>query len=225
MTRRLVIWDVDGTLVDSQAAIVHSMTQAFAAVSLPAPSRARMLSIVGLSLERAMADLVPEQDATMHRRLAEAYREAYGDNRKTQGAAVESPFYPGIQKVLDQLRDDPGIVMGVATGKSRRGLDMVIETHGLVDYFATLHCADDHPSKPHPAMLHAALAAVEVPASAAVMIGDTRFDMEMAHAAGMSALGVSWGYHPPEHLAAADAIVHQAEDLPPAIATLWERGG
>jgi phosphoglycolate phosphatase len=112
--------------------------------------------------------------------------------------------------------------LGVATGKSRRGLDILLDKHGLRDYFITAQCADVHPSKPHPAMLQAALAETGIAAKNAVMIGDTQFDMEMAGAAGVHAIGVTWGYHEVDRLVCADYIANDFVQIPSILNTLWQ---
>lgn len=199
--RRLVVFDVDGTLVDSQAQILAAMSAAFAEIGRPAPARAEALAVVGLSLPLALARLAPDLDARGLDRAVAAYKAAFAELRGTAGA----PLYPGARAALERLAARPGVVLGVATGKSRRGLEHVLDRHGLCGMFATLQCADDHPSKPHPAMLAAALAEAGVPPTAAAMVGDTDFDIAMARAAGTAALGATWGYHPPARLAAAGA--------------------
>lgn len=221
MTLRLVIFDVDGTLVDSQASIVAAMAAAFGAEGLAVPARAAILAIVGLSLEHAMLRLAPELAAETRARLVEGYKAAYHAHRLEQGAA-HSPLYPGVAEVLAGLAARPELLMGVATGKSRRGLDALIEAHGLERCFVTRQVADDHPSKPHPSMIHAALDEAGVDAGEAVMVGDTSYDMDMARAAGIAGLGVSWGYHAPEALKNAVSVIHRVEDLPPALDRIWE---
>lgn len=195
MALKLAIFDVDGTLVDSQAHIHASMTAAFEGEGLAPPDRPEVLSIVGLSLPQAIGRLAADQPEERIARLVDGYKTAYTQVRAADGAA-SSPLYPGIGAVLDALfaRDD--LLVAVATGKSRRGLDHVLAMHGLTGRFVSEQVADHHPSKPHPAMLEAALSETGVDARDAVMIGDTSFDMEMGHAAGCRTLAVSWGYHP-----------------------------
>ena len=153
--------------------------------------------------------------------MVEAYKGAYMHLRAEVGAAVSSPLYPGIRAVLDGLQADPHTLLGVATGKSRLGLDKLIEGHGLQGIFLTQQVADFHPSKPHPSMILQAMSELGVTPEQTVMIGDTSFDMEMAQAAGVSALGVSWGYHPVTRLTAADTIVDAVAGIPAALEQLW----
>ncbi|WP_420568417.1 HAD-IA family hydrolase [Thalassovita sp.] len=219
---RLIIFDVDGTLVDSQGDIVASMTAAFQAEGHKVPSRAQILSIVGLSLEVAIPQLVPGLDEAAYVRMVEAYKSAYMQLRASQGTQQSSPLYPGIRAVLDELNAVPEFLLGVATGKSRRGLDALLAGHQMERLFLTQQVADHHPSKPHPAMLEAALNETGIDRQNAVMIGDTEYDMTMARAAGVHAIGVSWGYHGLDRLDLADKLVHSVADLPGAIRTVWE---
>lgn len=222
MSLRLVIFDVDGTLVDSQAAIVAAMEAAFAAQRMAVPPRAAILSIVGLSLDHAMLRLVPEAGADTRARLVEGYKQAYHDQRLAQGAA-HSPLFPGALGLLETLHAQPETLLAVATGKSRRGLDALIESHGLGRFFVSRQVADDHPSKPHPSMIHAALADTGVEAVDAAMIGDTSFDMEMARAAGVAGVGVGWGYHPVSALVpVARRVVLRFDEVTPALDAIWK---
>ena len=215
--RHLVIFDVDGTLVDSQADIVASMTAAFDDIGLPVPARADILSIVGLSLDVAMARLAPQSDTA---RMVRTYKDSYSALRVSKGAA-SSPLYPGARAVLEHFAGRSDVVLGVATGKSKRGLDGLIAAHGLEGVFVTCQVADFHPSKPHPSMIEAALRETGVARSDAVMVGDTRFDMDMAASAGVPAIGVSWGYHPRAHLTGAQQIIDSFDALPAATDMIW----
>jgi phosphoglycolate phosphatase len=221
---RLVLFDVDGTLVDSQHAILAAMGEAFAACGLAAPAREAVLSIVGLSLPQAMARLAPEADDGLRGRLADAYREAFFAQRSAPGGGPPSPLFPGMRALLDDLAARPEVLLGVATGKARRGLDHLCAVHGLEAHFVTRQTADLNPSKPHPAMVLAALAETGVEPRHAVMVGDTTFDVEMARAAGIPAIGVGWGYHDGAALAAAGAerVVASAPELRTALEQIWE---
>lgn len=215
---RMVIFDVDGTLVDSQADIVASMAAAFDSVGLDTPARSVILSIVGLSLPQAMAVLAPDAD---HARMVEAYKNSYVERRAQVGAAGSSPLYPGARAAIERLHQTPDIVLGLATGKSRRGLDILLDAHELRPYFDTQQVADYHPSKPHPSMIHAALDETGVLAQHAVMVGDTTFDMQMAQAAGVSFVGVDWGYHPVEQLKDAAVVLTDFSQTDAALSTVW----
>jgi len=147
---RLIVFDVDGTLVDSQHDIVAAMAQAFARADMAPPSRAQVLGIVGLSLDHAIGRLAPALPPAMHARMTGWYKEAYIALRSEAGAAESSPLYPHVGTVLSALGDVPSNLLGVATGKSRRGLDTLLLAHGLARRFVTTQVSDDHPSKPHP---------------------------------------------------------------------------
>jgi len=213
---RLVIFDVDGTLVDSQGDIVASMASAFAAVGLKTPDRDAVLSIVGLSLDHAMLKLAPDADAATRGSMVDSYKAAYQALRVKAGAA-SSPLYPGIRESVETLAAQPETLLAIATGKSRRGLTSLLDNHGWSDLFHSLQVADDHPSKPHPSMILTALVETGVDAKDAVMIGDTTYDMDMSAAAGVTFIGVDWGYHPATTLIGATEVVSSAADLIPAI--------
>lgn len=202
MTVRLAVFDCDGTLVDGQAGICNAMDAAFAAAGLAAPDRHQVRRIVGLSLPQAIALLLPDAEQSVQARVGDEYRNAFRSAREA-GQLVE-PLYDGIAPLLGALRN-AGWVLGVATGKSDRGLAHCLAMHGLTDHFATLQTADRHPSKPHPAMLLAALDEVMADPAHSVMIGDTAYDMAMAVAAGVRAIGVDWGYHSADELRGAGA--------------------
>ena len=199
---RLAVFDCDGTLVDGQADVCAAMDQAFAAQGLAAPDRHLTRRMVGLSLPEAMRKLLPAGDPAVHDALAAHYRDAYRA-RRTAGV-LDEPLFEGIAALLERLRA-AGWLLGVATGKSDRGLAHCLATHGIAAQFVTLQTADRHPSKPHPAMLEAAMAAVGASPSETAMIGDTSYDVAMARAAGVRAIGVAWGYHPPAELVGAGA--------------------
>ena len=210
---RLAIFDCDGTLVDSQHHICVSMEQAFATAGLTQPPRNLIRRHVGLSLAEVIRHLLPEAEERLHQALVEHYRAAFFKLRSEQTMGTE-PLYPGIAALLETLIAQ-GWTLGVATGKSDRGLAHILAHHGIAPLFATLQTADRHPSKPHPAMIEAACAEAGADPADSVMIGDTSFDMAMAVSAGVGAIGVAWGYHPPEELIAAGAarIAEDAAEL------------
>jgi phosphoglycolate phosphatase len=217
MTNRLAIFDCDGTLVDSQHNIVAAMNDAFVMVQLEPPARTAILSVVGLSLVEAMQRLLPDASAAMHAAMAEHYKQAFW--RLRGKGLVDEPLYDGIADLIAALADD-GWLLGVATGKSDRGLTLCLEHHGLTKAFVTLQTADRHPSKPHPSMIEAAMAKAGAVPETTVMIGDTSYDMIMARTAGARALGVGWGYHSASALRAAGA--HAVADHPANLMTLLE---
>jgi phosphoglycolate phosphatase len=200
---RLALFDCDGTLVDSQHDIVEAMKRCFEAVKLAPPDRLSTLAVIGLSLPDAMARLLPQAEGHFHDHLAEQYKRAFQEMRRTNG--VSEPLYPGIADLVVRLADE-GWMLGVATGKSDRGLNLCLRQHGIIDHFITLQTADRHPGKPHPSMGLLAMAEAGAVPETTVMIGDTSYDMEMAANAGMRGIGVNWGYHSAEEMLAAGAI-------------------
>ncbi len=215
---KLAVFDCDGTLVDSQANICRAMEEAFAIADIPAPPRAAIRRIVGLSLVEAIRALLPHADDAQHRRMAADYKNAFFHLRTT-GAMAEEPLFEGIADVLQTLADD-GWLLGVATGKSDRGLAHILAHHGLTHHFVTLQTADRHPSKPDPAMLLAAMDEAGATPHTSAMIGDTSFDMAMGKAAGARAIGVAWGYHDIRDLAdaGADVVADRVAALPGLLA-------
>ena len=202
MSNPLVVFDCDGTLVDSQHSICTAMTRAFEEARLAPPDRPAILSVVGLSLPLAIARLLPDAEADFHDHLSDRYKLAFQAMRREEG--VCEPLYPGIADLVVEL-DAAGWLLGVATGKSDRGLALCLTHHGLIDRFVTLQTADRHPSKPHPSMLLTAMAEAGAAPDTTVMIGDTSFDIDMGVAAGVRSIGVAWGYHPPAELLASGA--------------------
>jgi len=199
---RIAIFDCDGTLVDGQASICKAMDAAFAAAALPPPDMHQVRRMVGLSLPQAIQRLAPDAGVDTVALAVDAYKRAFRAAR--EAGELSQALFGGIAEVIDGLHR-AGWQLGVATGMSRRGLDHLLAANELTRYFATLQTADDHPSKPDPAMLEAALFEVAGAPKNAVMIGDTVFDIQMARDAGVRAIGVDWGYHEPKELRAAGA--------------------
>ncbi len=213
MSPYLVIFDCDGTLVDSQHAIVASMSHAYTTVGLPCPSRDKVLSIVGLSLPECFEVLSPEQSLATRTELARLYKD--GNVWKTASERVHDPLYDGAYDLIGALARRDNVILGVATGKSKRGVARLVEREGWHGHFLTVQTADDHPSKPHPSMILTAMADAGVEASRTVMIGDTAYDMQMARNAHVRSVGVTWGYHAHGLLqdAGADVIAHTFQEL------------
>ncbi len=214
---KLIIFDCDGTLVDSQHAICASMEHAFTMLALPPPSRADILGVVGLSLPQAFAVLAPQHPLSVQAELAEHYRTDFPGKR--QLPALHDPLYPGIAEVVADLARRDDTLLGIATGKSQRGVARLLNREGWQGHFVTIQTADENPSKPDPAMILNAMAQTGADPASALMIGDTTYDIEMARNAGVAAIGVGWGYHEPARLqlAGADVVVATTEALAAAI--------
>ena len=205
MTRlRLAVFDVDGTLVDSQHNIVSAMTEAWGSLNLGIPRPDQVRRIIGLSLVEACSVLLPWAPPSLHRSVANAYKEAFRAMRLLPDTM--EPLFPGVREALDTL-ESQGWLLGLATGKSRRGVDSMLEGHELQGRFVTIQTADNNPSKPDPSMLKQAADDCGLDPWDIVMIGDTAYDMAMAAAARTRAVGVSWGYHSLDELHKAGAQV------------------
>lgn len=205
-TRRLVLFDMDGTLIDSVALIAAAMDAAFLAANHAPPGFVATRAIVGLSLPVAVARLDPRLGPGDVEAVVVAYKQAFVALRAARGETAATPLFPGARVALDVLATQ-GATLGVATGKARRGLKPILDGHGIAHLFATLQTADDAPSKPHPGMALNALRETGVAAERAALVGDTSYDMAMARAAGLAAVGVAWGCHEADALRAAGASV------------------
>ena len=209
---RLAIFDCDGTLVDSGATIHRALGVALAAHNYACPPQHVTRKVIGLSLDEAMAALIPDAD---HAALSRTYKDAFIAMR---GAGeVEEPLYDGLVDLLDAMTRD-GWLLGVATGKSDRGLRHCLAAHNIADRFVTLQTADRNPSKPHPGMALAAMAEAGARPEQTVFIGDTGWDMGCARAAGCGAIGVGWGYHDHDEMIRMGA--HHVADAPADVAAL-----
>lgn len=217
----LVVFDCDGTLVDSQHAIIACMAAAFAAELAPPPAAASVRRVIGLPLAECVARLGPDLDAGRQARIVAAYKENFFTLR--QRPDHHEPLFPGALAALDAIAGS-GALLGIATGKARRGLLAVLERHGLESRFVTLQTGDLGPGKPHPAMLERAMDEAGCGPAETAMVGDTVFDIQMARSAGAWAVGVAWGYHDPHELSAAGAhgLVDDFAALPGLLAG---RGG
>lgn len=209
---QLVIFDCDGTIADSQHMIVAAMDEAFRVAGLVTPPREAVVQVIGLSLEHAVRELLPAEVHGRAGEIAEDYKAAFHDLRAA--GLPQEPLFPRVKAAIRQLREG-GVTLGIATGKSRRGVRLLLEREGLADAFATVQTADTHPSKPDPSMIAAAMAETGASEAETAMVGDTTFDMAMARNAGVRAVGVAWGYHTIAALreAGADSIVDDAAGL------------
>jgi len=202
-TPQLVVFDCDGTLVDSQHRIVVAVEAAFTAADLPLPTRADIRGIIGLSLQDALGELAPQMEPDTLEMMADAFRGAYQAEHGFDPASAE-PLYPGVREAIASL-EQAGYKLAIATGNSKRGLDRILASHALTGHFISLQTADHHPSKPHPSMVQLALSDAGVQPENCVVIGDTTFDIQMGRAAGTKCMGISWGYHDSNDLLAAGA--------------------
>ena len=200
---RLAIFDCDGTLVDSGGNIHAALADSFAEFGIAVPTIQATRKIIGLSLVEAIATLTPGENRSTHVELAESYKLHF--QRARAEGRVEEPLFEGIPQLLDALEAD-GWLLAVATGKSDRGLALCLDCHGFAKRFMSLQTADRHPSKPHPSMVHQAMADAGALPETTIVIGDTAFDMGMAVAAGATGIGAGWGYHEPREMLDAGAI-------------------
>jgi len=217
---KLVIFDCDGTLVDSQHAICAAMEYAYRTLDLRPPSRREILGVVGLSLPQLFAVLASEQPKSVQAELVRLYRSDFPGKRAD--ALAHDPLYAGVGEAVRTLARRDDVVLGIATGKSRRGVARILAREGWHGHFLTIQTADDHPSKPHPSMILRAMTETGTEPAATLMVGDTTYDVEMACNAKVGAVGAGWGYHEPKRLlsAGAHAVAATADAL---IATIEER--
>lgn len=211
MNRRLVLLDIDGTLVDSRKVILEGHRRAFAALEMPPPSEAAILATVGLSLEETFLALVGPSGP--REPLAELYRTHVRALRADPSWG--EPLYPGVDDTLRALAKRDDIVLGLATGRARRGIEPLLERHGWQGLFNTVQCGEEQPSKPDPAMLRAALADTGISAGNTLFVGDSTFDAEMSKSAGIPFVAVTWGFEAVDVLQAigAAAVLDRFEDL------------
>ena len=196
----LVVFDWDGTLMDSEARIVSCLQAAARDLAVAVPSESASREVIGLGLAEAMATLFPAEASDMHERLALRYREHFLVLNQSR-----SQLFPGVRETLGALRS-ADYFLAVATGKSRRGLDRELEETGLGSLFHATRCADETFSKPHPQMLLEVIDELGAARAATLMVGDTEYDMQMAANAGTAALGVTYGVHAPDRLLAMGAL-------------------
>lgn len=209
---RLALFDCDGTLVDSAFSIQRTMIMVFQQFSYREPSLDETKSVIGLSLDLAIAHLLkrPVDDEILA--MVAAYKENYKKVRSDVFSA--EPLFPGIPDVLATLEKDDNVLLGIVTGKSRLGIDRICEAYKL-HCFISIKTADDCPSKPNPAMVIDSCKQTGVFPESTYVIGDSIYDMQMAKLAKAKAIGVSWGYHMPDALkaAGADFIAHEPKDI------------
>jgi phosphoglycolate phosphatase len=208
---KLVLLDVDGTLVDSARIILDSQAEACAENGVAFPGREIGLSVVGLSLELALAELTGRLDLAPA--LTESYKRIFHEKR--QDPDYTEPLYPGVKETVAALLAREDVLLGIATGKSRRGANYILDREDWTSRMAIIRTADDGPSKPHPAMILGACEELGVSPDHTLMVGDSVFDMQMAKAAGARAIAVSYGFQPVAALkaAGADAVIGRFDEL------------
>jgi phosphoglycolate phosphatase len=193
---KLIIFDWDGTLMDSVAKIVRCFQAALADAGAPDPGEAAIRHVIGLGLEEAVSTLLPRADAARRAQVVARYREHFLHLDQTSMA-----LFPGVREGLEALAEQ-GYLLAVATGKARRGLDRVLRDTGTAHLFCATRCADEAYSKPHPRMLEDILEQTGLTPAQALMVGDTTYDLQMARHARMASLAVTYGVHDRELLAA-----------------------
>lgn len=194
MKYRLIVFDWDGTVIDSPAAIVECIQEAAREMGLPVPPPAQASHVIGLGLRDSLLHAVPELPPDRYPEFVALYRKHFVLREDAMRV------FSGMTDLLHELRRNR--ILAVATGKSRRGLDRALEATGTRHYFTASRCADETHPKPHPAMLHELMQELDVPPAGVLMIGDTTHDLEMARAAEVDAVAVSYGAHPVEKLQA-----------------------
>ncbi|WP_174800852.1 HAD-IA family hydrolase [Martelella limonii] len=211
---RLVLFDCDGTLVDTIAIIQESMARTFSHFGYPVPAIEKTRATVGLTLDICIAQLLGREESDDEcREMMRYYKSLFAEVRAVPG--LEEKLYEGIAQMLEKLFLQDDLLIGAVTGKSRRGLDHMLDLHGYTKNFIVSRTADECPSKPHPAMVLECCRYTGIDPADAVVIGDSVYDMQMARNAGAEAIGVSWGYGMTAELAAAgaSAIAESPENI------------
>ncbi|MGU3398429.1 HAD-IA family hydrolase [Brucellaceae bacterium D45D] len=220
---KLVLFDCDGTLVDSGNFIHRCMAESFVDAGLTPPELAQTFTIIGLSLPMAIAQLLGREVDSQVEWLTARYKENFVRLRAAPDFA--EPLYDGILPLLSELGQKDDILLGLVTGKSQRGVRSVFERHGIGQHFLVVRTADDCPSKPHPAMVLESCAEMGIAPEQTIVIGDAIYDMQMARSAGATAAGVSWGYHGAQALLQAGAhhVLNAPDDLHPLLDSMDRR--
>jgi phosphoglycolate phosphatase len=212
---RLVIFDLDGTLIDSVALIVETVTNAFRAVDEPVPEERAIRAISGITAREAMAFLAPNATPERVNTILESYRTHY----RGQAGVAREPLFKGALEALDRLQAKRDTILAVATGKGYNGAVTLLERHGIIGRFHSIQTPDHNRGKPDPQMIETAMSKAGATHGQTVMIGDTVHDMRMAKAAGVGAIGVTWGYHEQVELLSegADIVIDSFDKLDRAI--------
>lgn len=212
---RLIIFDMDGTLVDTVGLIVETVSEAFTAIGETAPDEAAIRSISGITAREAMGILAPHADGQRIDEIVASYRGQY----LSRAGLEREPLFRGAMEAIDRLRRRPGNILAIATGKGYRGAIALLDVHGIRGHFNSIQTPDHNRGKPDPQMIETAISQAGASKAETVMIGDTTHDMKMARAAGVGAIGVAWGYHARDELrkAGADVVIETFDDLDHAI--------
>ncbi len=211
---RLVIFDLDGTLIDSVALIVDVLNGAFADAGMVAPDEKTMRSVSGIALREAMQILAPGATQEQAAVIVASYRTRY-----LASEGKREPMFDGAMAALDRLHADPETILAVATGKGYSGAVTLLTRHGVVERFNSIETPTHNLSKPDPQMIDTAIKKSGVSRKQVAMIGDTVHDMRMARRAGVKAIGVAWGYHEPVELreAGAEVVIERFDQLDAAL--------
>lgn len=208
---RLIIFDMDGTLVDTVGLIVETMTDAFTSAGETPPDELAIRGISGITLPEAIGMLAPGFDEKRHGAVVDSYRRHY----RGRAGLEREPLFKGAVEAIDRLRVQPGTILAIATGKGYQSATALLEAHGIRPHFHSVQTPSHNRGKPDPEMVHTAMAQAGATKAETVMIGDTVHDMRMARAAGVAAIGVAWGYHERDDLrkAGADVVIETFDDL------------
>jgi phosphoglycolate phosphatase len=211
----LIIFDMDGTLVDTVGLIVETITDAFNAINEPPPTETAIRSVSGITAREAMGILAPRADEKRIEQIVTSYRDAY----RGRAGLEREPLFRGALEALDRLQKRPGTILAVATGKGYRGAVTLLERHAILDRFHSVQTPDHNRGKPDPQMIYTAMEKAGASKAETIMIGDTVHDMRMGRAAGVRNIGVAWGYHAVTELLAngADVIIEDFDHLDAAI--------
>lgn len=217
---RLVVFDLDGTLINSEALIIETVRESFEAVGQAIPTDAAIRSISGITARDAMGILAPGAAEDRIDVILNSYRSTY---MQKAGLARE-PMFEGALAALDRLQAQPETILAVATGKGHAGAITLLERHDIIGRFHSIQTPAHNRGKPDPQMIETAMERAGIGREATVMIGDTSHDMKMARNAGVKALGVSWGYHTVPELESAGAhiVIHRMDELVDAVDRLLE---
>jgi phosphoglycolate phosphatase len=217
---RLVVFDLDGTLINSEALIIETVRESFASVGQAIPTDDAIRAISGITARDAMLILAPGVDEARLDEIVNAYRSTY----LSKAGLAREPMFDGALAALDRLQEDPETILAVATGKGHAGAITLLERHDIIGRFHSIQTPAHNRGKPDPQMIETAMDKAGIGPEATVMIGDTSHDMKMARNAGVKALGVAWGYHTVTALeeAGAHLVIHRMDELVDAVDKLLE---